>query len=64
MKAKIKLTVNGRQFQPGDIVTEKLNATDEAFLLREGYIEKEKSNAKAGGRQTEKGSMPTETGTV
>jgi len=64
MKAKIKLTVNGREFRPGDIISEKLNAADEAFLLREGYIEKEDPGMKAGGKPLKKGSTPPETETV
>lgn len=39
-KAKIKLTVNKVTYFPGDCIREKLRQTDEAFLLREGYIEK------------------------
>lgn len=39
-KAKIKLTVNKVTYLPGECIREKLRQTDEAFLLREGYIEK------------------------
>lgn len=46
MKAKIKLTVNGRTFQPGERITEKIGEADKAFLLREGYAEKEGNGTK------------------
>ena len=54
MKAKIKLTVGGTVFYPGDTITKKLSSTDEAFLLREGYIEKGESGTKAENRASKK----------
>lgn len=54
MRAKIKLTIGGTTFLPGDTVTKKLSAADEAFLLREGYAEKEDSGAKADGKAAKK----------
>lgn len=38
MKANIKLTVNGKVFKPGEIITEKVSKPDREFLLREKYI--------------------------
>ncbi len=60
MKAKIKLTIGGTEFQPGDTVTKKLSAADEAFLLREGYLEKEDGGAKADGKAAKKSSAAPE----
>lgn len=54
MKAKIKLTVNGRTFQPGERITEKIGEADKAFLLREGYAEKEGNGVKAENKETGK----------
>lgn len=44
MIAKIKLTVAGKTYNPGEKITGKLNKADEVFLRREGYIEDEKSS--------------------
>lgn len=60
MKAKIKLTVGGTVFYPGDTITKKLSPADEAFLLREGYIEKEVNEVKAEGRAAKKATAPAE----
>ncbi len=62
MIAKIKLTVGGKEFRPGETITKKIGATDEAFLLREGYIEKEGVGTKAEAKpaKKEKGGTPQE----
>lgn len=39
-KAVIKLTVGKKTYHPGETINSKLKQMDEAFLLREGYIEK------------------------
>lgn len=41
MVTKIKLTIDGKTYQPGEKITKKLNKADEAFLRHEGYIEDE-----------------------
>ncbi|RKI24664.1 hypothetical protein D7V82_14675 [bacterium 1xD8-6] len=64
MKAKIKLTVDGVEFRPGDTITKKLRPADEAFLLREGYIEKEKPDTKAEEKVSKKGSTAPEAATA
>lgn len=64
MKAKIKLTVDGVEFKPGDTITKKLRPADETFLLREGYIEKEKSDTKAEEKISKKGNVAPEAATV
>lgn len=60
MKAKIKLTVGDMVFQPGDTITKKLSAADEAFLLREGYIEQEEAELKASSKSARKPSSISE----
>ncbi len=47
-KAKADITVNGKKFPAGEVITENMSEPDLAFLLREGYIEKvpEKKPAK------------------
>lgn len=47
MIAKIKLTVAGKTYSPGEKITGKLNKADEVFLRREGYIEDEKPSKEA-----------------
>lgn len=60
MRTKIKLTAGKKVFMPGDIIDVKMNKKEEAFLLREGYIEETKEGQTSGTKAAKKASSQTE----